>query len=117
MQKNKTVNPGRAEIFTKKHANENKIIDLPILLPCESTLLLQVKRVNYVAKLWKTCLDLDLTLPSLQNHGWLDSGAMQWVEEVFLEDYCDCLNMHTEEIAYYSDTETDSESDNDNISV
>ena len=44
--KNKTVNPARAEIFTKKYANENKIIDLPFLPPCESTLLLHVKRAN-----------------------------------------------------------------------
>ena len=51
MQKNKTVNPGRTEIFTKKHANENKIIDLLILPPCESTLFLHIKRGNYVAKL------------------------------------------------------------------
>ena len=69
MQKNKTVNPGRAEIFTKKQANENKITDLPILPPCESTLLLHIKRANYVAKLWKTCLDLDFTLSNIQIHG------------------------------------------------
>ena len=31
MQKTKTVNPERAEIFTNRHANENEIIDLSIL--------------------------------------------------------------------------------------
>ena len=82
---------------------------------CESTLLLQVKRANYVAKLWKACLDLDFTLPNVQNHGWLDSGTIQWVEEVFPEDYRGWLNMDTEEITCGSDTETDSESDDANI--
>ena len=43
--KNKTANPARAEMFTKKYANENKIIDLSFLPPCESTLLLHLKRV------------------------------------------------------------------------
>ena len=47
MQKNKTVNPGRAEIFSGKHAHEKKIIDSSTLPPCESTLPLHVKRANY----------------------------------------------------------------------
>ena len=47
MQKNKTVNPGTAEIFTGKHAHEKKIIDSSTVPPCESTLLLHVKRANY----------------------------------------------------------------------
>ena len=51
MQKNKTVNPERAEVFTEKHTNENKIIDLSILPLREWTLLLHIKRANYVAKL------------------------------------------------------------------
>ena len=54
-------------------------------------------------------------LSNIQNHGWLDSGAMQWVKDVFPENHCDCLNMDTEKIAYGSDTETDSESGNYNI--
>ena len=71
--KNKTVNPARAVIFTKEYANENKIIDLPFLPPCESTLLLHV-REECMAKLWKTYIDRDFTLPNIQNHGRLDSG-------------------------------------------
>ena len=47
MQKNKTVNPGRAEIFTEKHAHGKKIIDSSILPLCKSTLRLHVKRANY----------------------------------------------------------------------
>ena len=68
-----------------------------------------------MAKIWKTCLDLDFTLTNIQNHGWLDSEAIQWVEKVFPEEYRDCLDMDTEEMAHGSDTETDSESDDDNI--
>ena len=62
--KNKTVNPARAELFTKKYANENRINDLSFLQPCKSTSLLHVKHSNYMAKLWKTCLDRDFTLPN-----------------------------------------------------
>ena len=60
-------------------------------------------------------IDRDFTLPNIQNHGWLDSGDIQRVEETFPEDYRDCLNMDTEGIAYGSDTEKGSESDDDNI--
>ena len=116
VKKKQTVNPARAEIFTKKHANENKIIDLSFLPPCESTLLLHVKRANYMTKVWKTSLHLDFMLPNIQKHVWLDSGAIQWVDEVFPGDYRDCLNMDTE-IACVSDTETDSERDSNNLGI
>ena len=112
--KSKTVNAAREEIFTKKYANENKIIDLSFLPPCDTTLQLHVKRANFVAKLWKTCLDQDFTLPDIQNHGWLENGDIQWVKEVFPDDYRECLSMESEEVAYGSDTETDSETE-DNI--
>ena len=88
---------------------------MSFLPPCESTLLLHVKRADYRVKLWKTCLDLDFNLPNIQSRGCLDSGAIEWVNEVLPEDYRDYLNMDTEEIGYGSDTETDSESDDNNI--
>lgn len=115
LHKNKTLNPARAEICTKKHADKNKIIDLSFLPQRESTLLLHVMRANYKAKLWKTRLDLDFTLPRIQNHGWLDSGTIQSVEEVLPEGYGDCLIWARKKLhARISDTETDSESE-DNI--
>ena len=70
MQKNKAVNPGRAEMFTEKHDNENKIIDLSFLPPYESKLLLHVKHAYYMTKLWITRLDLDFTLSNIQKHDW-----------------------------------------------
>lgn len=54
-------------------------------------------------------------LTNIQNDGWLNSGAIQWVEEVLLEDYRDYLNMDAEEITDGSDRETNFESDNNNI--
>ena len=54
-------------------------------------------------------------LTNNQNDGWLNSGAIQWVEEVLLEDYRDYLNMDAEEITDGSDRETNFESDNNNI--
>ena len=54
-------------------------------------------------------------LTNNQNDGWLNIGAIQWVEEVLLEDYRDYLNMDAEEITDGSDRETNFESDNNNI--
>ena len=51
-------------------------------------------------------------LTNNQNDGWLNIGAIQWVEEVLLEDYRDYLNMDAEEITDGSDRETNFESDN-----
>ena len=67
-----------------------------------------------MAQLWATCLDRNFKLPNIENHGWLDSWAKQKVQ-VFPEDYRDCLNMDVKEIAYVTDTETNFESDDDNI--
>ena len=95
--KYKTLNPVKAEMFTKPYACENKMVDLSCLLICQQTILLHVKCADHVVKLWKTCLDGDFRLSNIQNHGGSDTRSMQWVEDGFPEDYRDCLNMDTEE--------------------
>ena len=60
--KNKTVNPTRAEEFTEKYSNENKIIVSYITSSC--------KMCKLCAKLWKTCLHCDFTLPTQHSRLW-----------------------------------------------
>ena len=43
------VNKARHELFKKSYTRENKIIDLALLLPCRSTLVLHLSCCNYVA--------------------------------------------------------------------
>ena len=42
--------------FQKKHAKENKVIDLSALPPCRNVLQIHSKRVNFVAKVLRSAL-------------------------------------------------------------
>ena len=78
------------------------------------TLILHVKCANYVLSYGKHVYIVILRYPpNIQDYGLLDSDSIKWVGKVFPEGYHDCLNMDTEDIAYGSDTKTDSESDDD----
>ena len=51
------VNDVRYDIFHRKYSNKNKIVDLSLLPPCQSTLKLHSNPANFVAKIWKSAGD------------------------------------------------------------
>ena len=67
--KKKSVNDVRYDLFEKKQSKEGKIIDLSLILPCFSSLYLQIKRANFVSKLWKSTRTAQLILPSIEEQG------------------------------------------------
>ena len=66
----KDVNEVQFGQYRSKYQNENKIVDISTLPPCRSVLLLQSKRANYVACVWKRYLEINFELPSISDHGW-----------------------------------------------
>ena len=74
--------------------NEKKIIDLSTLPPCHSTLLLHIKRANYIAKIWKSCAQDDYDNGDVAEHGWYNDGQIQWVVDIFPDDITDILFSH-----------------------
>ena len=45
------------------------VIDLLLLPPCESALMLHCKRTNYVAKMWKSVLNPIASAPEISEMG------------------------------------------------
>ena len=67
----------------RKEIYEKWSIDMPLLPPCKSVLLLHMKRVNYVAKIWKSSLTSWLESNDITEHGWLPDGSTIWVDDIF----------------------------------
>ena len=71
------------EAFKKKYMKNGKVINMALLPPCKSVLLLHMKRANYVAKIWKSSLTSWLESDDITEHGWLPDGSTIWVDDIF----------------------------------
>ena len=81
LSKNNSVNELRYELFLKKQKKEGKVIDLAAVPPCFSSLYLQIKRANYVSKIWKSTTTPQLSLPPMEEHGWNADGSIMWISQ------------------------------------
>ena len=57
------------DVVQRKHVSQSKIIDLALLPPCQSCLLLHSKRANIIAKIWRAADLRTIELPDLIRHG------------------------------------------------
>ena len=80
------VNDARYKIFEKKQLKSKQLTDLYLLPPCQRTLILHLKRANYVAKIWKSANTAMIDLPTPAEHGWDGEGDISWTDEMFPED-------------------------------
>ena len=53
------------------------------MAPCNSSLLLHIKRSNYVAKIWRSSLTSWLDADGISENGWLSDGLTYSVDDVF----------------------------------
>ena len=68
-----------------------KIIDLSLLLPCKSVLLLHTKRLHFLAKIWKCSNEAQLQIPDIKMHGWDANCKIKWLEKEFPDNIQDLL--------------------------
>ena len=87
----KNVDQARYELFQKKYEKEGKIIDLILLPPCKSVLLLHTKRTNFVAKIWRCSNNAQLQIPDIGMHGWDANYKIKWLEKEFPDNIQDLL--------------------------
>ena len=80
----KTFNEVRFDLVYRKYQNQNKIVDMSTLPPGERVLFLHVKRVNYIASIWKKANVAKPALPPIAGHGW--NGSLTWTSEIFPEE-------------------------------
>ena len=77
------MNVVRPKLFEKKYTKEGKVIDIPLLPPCNSALILHIKRANYVAKMWKSSLMYWFDSDDISKNGWLPDGSTNWADDIF----------------------------------
>ena len=96
----KSVNVVRSKFFEKKYIKGGKEIDMAQLPPCNLSLLLHIKRSNFVAKIWRSSLTSSLDADEISENGWLPDESTYWVDDVFPweieEALCDPL-VHREQ--------------------
>ena len=107
-----SVNLTRFEIFSKKHSVENKIIDLSLLPPCQTSLRLHTLRASFISAMWKRSMEPVVELPSVKDNGWDDLGKIEWISgKPFPEDVSELLmvDSESEDEDYGTDCESDLE--------
>ena len=112
----KNVNQVRYHLFQKKYEKEEKIIDISMLPPCESVLLLHAKRANFVAKILRSSNEPQVEIPDISMHGWDVNMKIKWLEKEFPDDIEDLLidsNIDEEVDTLGRDEETDDEENDD----
>ena len=82
----KTINEVRFDFLYQNYQNQNKIVDMSTLPPCERILFLYVKRVNYIASIWKKANVAKLVLPPITDYGWNEDESLTWASEIFPEE-------------------------------
>ena len=105
--KTKDINRVRWKIFDKKLQKEHKVTDLALLPPCNQVLLYHAKRANLIAYVWRNSAQPNITMPEINEHGWLPTGEIYWLDDAFPEDIENVL--HQEE----ADNDIDDEHDDD----
>ena len=103
------INKVRLSIFQKVYKQKNKIIDLPLLPPCQQTLKLHCRQCNYVAKIWKSSDVSVLQAPPIVNHGWNEEYEIKWAEIAFPDDVEEILSLNEE--SGYEESDSDSSED------
>ena len=85
------VNTARSKIFWKKLKKDNKVVDLSLLPPCNSSLRRHALRANFVARMWRTAQDPMMCLEDPQQHGWLHDLTPDWIDVPYPGDVAELL--------------------------
>ena len=86
-----SVNEVSYKMFNSKHINHCKVVDLSLLPPCQQVLNLHSLRANLIAKLWKSSLIADLSLPDYISYGWNEDFNIFWLQKSFPDDLSSVL--------------------------
>ena len=82
-KKKKEVNTVRYEIFKDVYEKKGKIQDLSLLPPCRQSLHLHCQRSNYIAKVWRSCLQANIDFANINQNGWSADGKIIWIDAAY----------------------------------
>ena len=87
----KDINYVRHELFQRTYSRDNKVTDLSLLPPYQSTLKLHASRANVVAKIWKSADETNVDIPDAALEGCDRSLQIHWLDNAFPENVIDIL--------------------------
>ena len=114
-RKQKNINSIRYDIFKAVYTKKGKIQDLSLLPPSLQSLQLHCKRENYIAKIWRSCLNRNIDLQNVENSGWRGDGTLVWIEEAFPEQIESIMADTDESDIDEADVEDSSDSEDEDI--
>ena len=79
----KLLNVVRSKLFEKNYAKGGKVINMALLPSFNSSFFFQIKRFNYVAKIWRSFLTSWLDADEISENGWLPDGLAYWLDDAF----------------------------------
>eukprot|EP00794_Sanderia_malayensis_P002593 gene2593-biopygen2126 len=85
------INRARSSISWKKLKQDNKVMDLSWLPPCNSSLQRQAIRADFVARMWRKAQNCKMHLEDPQQHGWLNDLSPDWIDVPYPEDVAELL--------------------------
>ena len=94
---------------------EEKVIDLSLLPPCQSTLYLLILHYTYVARTWKCSLTNIVEYPGIMENGWMENDEIFWVDDAFPDNIMNILvNKDFEEGSMELELDPQDDSDDEN---
>ena len=81
-----SVNVARQQIFWERYNKSKQIVDLSLLPPCRESLVLHIRRANYVSRLWRLSLVPLVNPPHPSQHGWNSDLSILWTSVPFPDD-------------------------------
>ena len=69
------LNSLKRYIYIYIYIKEGKVIDMSLLAPWNSVLLLHIKRANHVAQMWKSSLTNWFDSDDISENGWFPNGS------------------------------------------
>ena len=106
-----SVNEAWQKVFWQTFNKDEKIVDLSLMPPCESTLRYHIMRANYVAYLFRQADHLMMHLESPERHGWDADEKVVWSDNCYPDDINEFLL--DEEIEEISSDDAEYEDDLD----
>ena len=74
-----SVNRVQKIIFWRSYSRDNKVIDLSLLPPCQTSLERHIRRANYVARIWRQASHPMMNIQDPQFHGWNEDLSTDWI--------------------------------------
>ena len=111
-----SVNRVRKIIFWRSYSRDNKVIDLSLLPPCQTSLERHIRRANYVARIWRQASHPMMNIQDPQFHGWNEDLSTDWISVPYPEDISELLLANDEEMTASESESSDDDTDDDDTS-